>query len=653
MRKLTAIGWALLAIVGCRAQDVPVPGPAAAPDWNVTAANLSRELARARETAAAPDVRDSNLPLVALAIEKLQLRALSLYKDATYEGLQELTARSAEEALARLKAGQVACAGQTGGERSEGFLERAYECRTDGSPQPYFVRLPADYNADRAWPLVIFLHGYVGDTSIVKPWVLPPPQWKLAADRGMILCLPHGRRNSDFLGIGEVDVLRVVEELQRFYKIDPDRIFMTGCSMGGYGAWALGLRHPSRWGALSLISGQTDFFTWERRKREETPYKSWCVEQNNPLDLAVNARWLPMLVQHGELDNLVPVEHSRLIAPVMAKLGFDFTYQEYKGEGHYIYWTDTPFEHEFDFLKGKQRVGPPKRVTFKTYTPKQGQAYWLDIRRLGTWGLPGEVDASVADGTLKVQATNIAELYLDVPDSLRGGGTLKVLANGRAAGALAAGPHKLTLTADAATLQPGAPPAARPRVGPAREVFNRGFAVVYGTGGDLARQSANLLRARRFRQVWWQFAEGLAPTYSDQQLTAELVQQRNLVIFGEPSTVKLPGLPEPAKTLPAGVTVEPGHYKVGEREFTEAGLGMFVLVPHPLNPEGLILWCSGADYGQGLPVNHQFDLLPDLLIYRGGADWDGTNPYVLGGFLSPDFTLERARLDLAPAPAQP
>jgi pimeloyl-ACP methyl ester carboxylesterase len=643
-------------IAGCvKGQEPPAPPPVnAVTNWRVVADGLNHDyLAALASPDGTPDVRDSNLPLAALAIEQILMRDGTTWRDETYVKAQEDSEKTCRDALARLKKGEVAYLGQTGGESTAGYLERGYMDRCDGDVQPYFVRLPTGYDAAKKWPLVIFLHGYVPDTSKINPWVLPATQLKLASDHGLILAMPHGRRNSDFLGIGEVDVLRVIEEMRRFYNIDPDRIHLTGCSMGGYGGWAIGLRHPDMFACLSLMSGQTDFFDWEHRPREQTAYKTWCIEQNNPVDLAVNARWLPMQVQHGELDNLVPVLHSRKIVPIMQDLGYDITYHEYKGASHYIYWEDEPFIELFNFVEKKVRVSAPPRVTFKTFTPKQGQAYWVDVRRLQAWGPPAEIDAQVKADGVSVSAKNVAELWLDLPAALAGAEPKRLTINGQAAGTLAAGPHLVRIAADGqvAPAEAGTPPPARPRVGPAREVFTRPFVVVFATGGDAKRQLWNHSQAADFQQLWWAFSEGLCAVYADNQVTEAIARSHNLVIFGEPETLKLPVLGDLSKVIPEGISMAAGQYSVGAHHYTGERVGMYLLTPHPLDPQGLMLWRSGAAYGSALPPNHRFDLLPDVLVYGDQTDWDSTNKYLVGGFLSPNFRLDETKLDVAPAVA--
>ncbi len=641
--------FVLLLTAGSGRCQEPPARPAGPPDWAVTAQNLAAEVDEARRKyAAAPaDARDSNLALSALEIDKLQLRLTAAWRDADWQRHQEESEKAVEEALKRLAEGRPAHQGETG-DGPDGYFTRAYLCRTDGSPQPYYVRLPADYDPARPCPLVVFLHGYVPETSKIEPWVLPAGQWKLAADRGLILVMPHGRRNTDFLGIGEVDTLRVIEEMRRYYAIDPERIFMTGCSMGGYGGWAIGLRQPDLFAGLGLMAGQSDFFTWERRPRDEVQYKSWCILQNNPLDLAVNARHLPLLVQHGALDPLVPVVHSRLIVPAMQQFGYPIEYHEIADQGHYIYWDDPPFERLFDWCRPLRRVAAPKHVTFKTFTPKQGRCFWLDVRRLTRWGPPAEVRGEVADEKVTVTAANVAELWLDLPVALCPG-ELALAVNGHDAGRVKARPYRVRIAADGcpAPAEAADPPATRPRTGPAREVFNGPFLMTYATG-DPATRDANQARAERLRDIWWAFAEGHATLAADRELTAEQVRRHNLVVCGEPGSVALAGIADPKACLPDGVAMAPGRYQVGRRTFTGDKLGMFLLTPHPLDDQRLILWCSGLPYGDGLPVNHRFDLLPDLLVYDDRIDWDGTNRFLIGGFLGQDWRLDESTLDVAP-----
>ena len=60
-------------------------------------------------------------------------------------------------------------------------------------------------------------------------------------------------------GLGYDDVMRVIADVRRAYPIDPERITLTGLSMGGGGTWAIGLRHPELFAALAPVCAVADF----------------------------------------------------------------------------------------------------------------------------------------------------------------------------------------------------------------------------------------------------------------------------------------------------------------------------------------------------------------------------------------------------------
>jgi predicted peptidase len=118
-----------------------------------------------------------------------------------------------------------------------------------------------------------------------------------------------------FVQWGQDDVLRVKGETMTHYPIDPGSRFLAGASMGGYGAYAVGLHDPGQWTAVAPICGRTDFYLWFKLKREEVPaWKRALYDADDPRFLARNMGSTPFYTQHGSLDMTVPVEHSRLFA---------------------------------------------------------------------------------------------------------------------------------------------------------------------------------------------------------------------------------------------------------------------------------------------------------------------------------------------------
>jgi len=123
----------------------------------------------------------------------------------------------------------------------------------------YLIYLPKDYEAQskKRWPLMLFLHG-AGErgTNIAKVAVHGPPKLvKQGRDFPFIIVspqCPNGERwDNDVL-------LALLDEVGEKYRVDESRVYLTGLSMGGYGAWSLGLTHPERFAAIAPICGGGD-----------------------------------------------------------------------------------------------------------------------------------------------------------------------------------------------------------------------------------------------------------------------------------------------------------------------------------------------------------------------------------------------------------
>src|SRR5206468_11878401 len=89
-------------------------------------------------------------------------------------------------------------------------------------------------------------------------------------------------------GLGGDDVMRVLADVRRAYDVDPERISLTGLSMGGGGTWQIGLRHPELFAAIAPVCGVTDVRKWIP-PNERALYDLEALEAQAPLALAANA----------------------------------------------------------------------------------------------------------------------------------------------------------------------------------------------------------------------------------------------------------------------------------------------------------------------------------------------------------------------------
>jgi predicted peptidase len=195
-------------------------------------------------------------------------------------------------------------AAQPGGQTAQSF-EMKQELK-------YLLYLPQDYGkeANKAWPLVLFLHGSGErgtDLEVVKKH--GPP--KLVAEGKQfpfILVSPQCPPNQWWDSI----VLKgLVDDVQTRCHVDPDRVYVTGLSMGGFGTWDLARHYPQKFAAIAPICGGGD------------------------PQFARNLAHMPAWVFHGEDDHTVPIQRSEEMVEALKKAGdTDVKFTRYPGVGH-------------------------------------------------------------------------------------------------------------------------------------------------------------------------------------------------------------------------------------------------------------------------------------------------------------------------------
>lgn len=179
---------------------------------------------------------DSNASATSFVLNRGDLEILTYETEQDYDRLQELYQESQDT------------------KPEPGTMNtRYYRSDIDGSVQPYAVRLPRSYSSEKEYPLVIQLHGTnfkeVLSRSRLTYRGMGEPQW-IEPDLQVIYAHCFGGPTTFYQGLGEVDVLKVVDELKRLLPIDSDRIFIMGHSMGGAGSYTVGLHHPDRFGGI-------------------------------------------------------------------------------------------------------------------------------------------------------------------------------------------------------------------------------------------------------------------------------------------------------------------------------------------------------------------------------------------------------------------
>src|SRR5688572_5797919 len=130
---------------------------------------------------------------------------------------------------------------------------------------PYRLFIPRGYESSTKYPLVLFLHGsgQSGTDNGAQFQVASPLVFVSTANQTNYPCFmvaPQCPTTRDWINPVMVEgVLELLTTLQTEFSLDPNRVYITGLSMGGYGTWALITRDPGRFAAAVPMSGGGDW----------------------------------------------------------------------------------------------------------------------------------------------------------------------------------------------------------------------------------------------------------------------------------------------------------------------------------------------------------------------------------------------------------
>jgi len=200
----------------------------------------------------------------------------------------------------------------------------------------YLLYLPAGYEQKSSWPLVIFLHGAGergDDLNLVKKHG-PPKLIEQGKSFPFIVASPQCPKDGWWhWQLRELTAL--VDEIAAKHKVDQDRIYLTGLSMGGFGTWALAAYAPDRFAAIIPICGGGEVISTRRLMHMPT----WAF--------------------HGAKDPVVPLKRSEEMVEALKRTNDQVKFTVYP-EALHDSWTatyDNPEVYEW-LLQQKRKPSP-------------------------------------------------------------------------------------------------------------------------------------------------------------------------------------------------------------------------------------------------------------------------------------------------------
>ena len=189
----------------------------------------------------------------------------------------------------------------------------------------YLLYLPKDYTAQKtSYPLVIYLHGGSQrgkDLSKLKIYGLPYLVEK-GRDFNFIIASPQCPDGKFWSTDNWFDTL--YNELKTKYRIDTKRVYLTGISMGGYGAWQTAIAYPDKFAAIVPLCGGCDDSTQVCRIRH-----------------------VPVWTFHGTADDVISISETERLVKRLEQCDGRVKFTRLEKEGHaiqYLYEDQTIYD---------------------------------------------------------------------------------------------------------------------------------------------------------------------------------------------------------------------------------------------------------------------------------------------------------------------
>ena len=221
--------------------------------------------------------------------------------------------------------------------RSQQYKRLEFESKV-GVKLSYWLMTPVTVDQQKKYPLVLALHGRGGNTEaatvlgsaemrkkypcfVMAPAVSKAAVWSVPKDFGKL-------KGKQLLPTA----LEVLEVVKKEYPVDPDRVYVTGQSMGGFGSFGAIAASPQTFAAAIPVCGGWDPADAEKMKS----VKIW--------------------VFHGGSDRTVPVERSQKMVEAIKQAGGSPEYTEYPGVGHNSWSKTYASPSTWDWLFAQRRT---------------------------------------------------------------------------------------------------------------------------------------------------------------------------------------------------------------------------------------------------------------------------------------------------------
>jgi predicted esterase len=486
---------------------------------------------------------------------------------------------------------------------ASGIVDIALPSPLDGASHRVLLHVPAERFLSSPRPLVVALHGYRGTPEGIMEAFLGRARGGPHEQVDGFVLAPEAFGDAFYRGPGEAEVLHALDWVRDRYRVDEDRIAITGVSMGGTGTAHVAFRYADRFSAAAPLAGYHSYFV--RRDTKGKTLSPWEVARMHhwsPASWAENGRNLPLYVAHGTRD--FPLENSRVLTDRYTALGYPLV-AEWPEIGHSVWRITYRGARMWPILTSHHRK-PAEHVTIKTDALRYGTRHWATVTALSEPGTMGTLDVAREGAEVTVHSEGILGFALDLPrgvDSVRADGDRISTRNAPRADFVRQGSSWRL-----GTVEPGDRRKRAGLEGPIRDAYLEPLVFVYGTR-DPKLSRANREIATHFATVYSGSAE--YPVLADFEATPEKLAGRGWFLVGPPGSNRLTARID--EHLP--FRVRDDAIVVGDRVYRGPGVGSLCIHPNPLQPEHYVVVLQAPDAAGIWRAASLPKLLPDYVVY--------------------------------------
>lgn len=482
---------------------------------------------------------------------------------------------------------------------------------------------------------------------------------------------PYGFAWEDW---GRLDGLEVLSEAKRIYQPDPQKVYLTGHSMGGHGTWYLGATYPDHFAAIAPCAGYPDLLAYRNsfvrrmanmnadqlKRFGMTPemvedlaqppslssIEKMIARGGNPsrtLKIKRNYLHHGVYILHGEKDNVVPTFLARDMRQALGEFHNDFAYYEYPGGAHWYGDHSVDWPPIFDFFKRRTipKDGDLNKLEFHTTSPGvSASSHFVTIHQQEIPLEPSSFHFTNEENfALTFENTVLAEIDLSEfeikSDTLLINNQIMDIADHQ---------HFFVKREKNIWKLVDAPSKAEKgshRYGGFKDAFRNQVVLVYGTKGDPASNEWNRMKAMFDAETFGYRHNGRVEVARDIDFIASEYHDRNVILYGnKDNNAQWANM---LKNSP--VQVSNGEIKMDKAILTGDNWATYFVYPRPDSDNALIgvVAATGIPGMKGAALNHYLvngTSFPDLLIFDASVLKVGLVGVKCAGFFGNDWSIE-------------